>query len=132
MKKILSALSLAALLLPMVALGQVVGAPQTCTLGRDLSTIDAACTSGAAVSIDSYGMCCLLNTIYNVTDWIFVLLVAVAALFVIMGGVNIVTAGGNAEKITSGRNYIMYAAVGLLVALLARAVPSIVRLVAGV
>lgn len=132
MRKILSALSLAALLLPMVALGQITTPPQTCTLGRDLSSVSPACTNGATVSIDDYGMCCLLNTISNVTDWIFVILVAVAAVFVILGGVNIVTAGGSPEKVAAGRNYIMYAAVGLLVALLARAVPSIVRLVAGV
>ena len=134
MKKILSVLVLisflAVLLVPILASADI--APTTCTLKRDLTTINSACTNGSSVSIETYGMCCLLNTIYNVTDWIFVVLAAVAALFVILGGLNIVTAGGSPEKVASGRNYIMYAVIGLVVAILAKAVPSIVKMVVGV
>lgn len=134
MRKILSALillsTLAVMVVPMVALAQAV--PETCTIARDLTDVDVACFDGATVSIGDYGMCCLLNTIYNVTDWIFVVLVAVAALFVILGGVTIVTAGGSAENVEKGRKYIISAAVGLAVALLSKAVPSIVTLIVGV
>jgi hypothetical protein len=130
MRKILSALTVVTLILPMVALAQV--APETCKISHNLRDIDSACYDGATVSMEDHGMCCLLNTVYNITDWIFVILVAVAALFVILGGVEIVTAGGAAEKVESGRKHIISAAIGLIVALLARAVPSIVKLVVGV
>jgi len=134
MRKILSALILlsilAVMMVPMVALAQAV--PETCIISRDLTDVDTACFDGAEVSIEDYGMCCLLNTIYNVTDWIFVVLVAVAALFVILGGVTIVTAGGSPENVEKGRKYIISAAVGLAVALLSKAVPSIVTLIVGV
>lgn len=134
MRKILSALillsTLTVMMVPMVALAQA--PPETCAIGRDLTSVDSACFNGAVVDIDDYGMCCLLNTIYSVTDWIFVILVAVAALFVILGGVNIVTAGGSPENVEKGRTYIISAAIGLAVALLSKAVPSIVKLIVGV
>ena len=77
------------------------------------------------------GMCCLLSTLYGVTNWIFAALVAVAGILVILGAFNIVTAGGSPDKVASGRNYIIYAAVGLAVGLLARAIPAIVRMIVG-
>jgi hypothetical protein len=49
----------------------------------------------------------------------------------IMGALNIITAGGSPEKVTTGRNYIMYAVIGLIVALLAWELPNIVKAVAG-
>ncbi len=77
------------------------------------------------------GVCCLLQTLYKVTDWIFVILVAVAGLFVIIGAMNLLTSAGDTAKVSSGRSYIMYAAIGLIVAFLARAIPAIVKLAVG-
>ncbi len=76
--------------------------------------------------------CCLMSTIYTITDWIFFVLVALSAIMILLGAFSILTAGGNAEKVTAGRNYIMYAAIGLVVGLLARAIPALARLLIGV
>jgi hypothetical protein len=75
------------------------------------------------------GVCCLLQTLYSVTNWIFVILVGVASLFVILGAMNLLISGGSPEKVSSGRQYIMFAAIGLAVGLLAKAVPAIVKLI---
>ena len=80
---------------------------------------------------DSWGMICLLNSLYTIVDWVFLILVGVAGIWVLMGAFTLLTAGGNAEKVTTGRNYILYAAIGLAVALLAKAVPGIVKVVMG-
>jgi len=77
-------------------------------------------------------MCCLLNTIYSVTNWIFVILVGVVTIFVILGAFTIVTAAGSPEKLKSGKDYILYAAIGLLVAFLAKAIPGIVKIIVGI
>jgi len=77
------------------------------------------------------GVCCLLQTLYNVTDWIFVILVGVASIFVIIGAMNLLMSAGDTTKVSSGRNYIMYAAIGLIVGFLAKAIPAIVKLVVG-
>jgi len=132
MKKILSALILISFLVPIVIAAVVTTAPETCRLKYDLTAIDAACTKNTSVRIEDYGMCCLLNTIYSATDWIFVVLAAIAALFVIIGGIFIVTAGGSTEQVTKGKNYIMLAVIGLAVAFLAKAIPSIVKMIVGI
>jgi len=136
MKKVLPVLVSISLLvvslLPIAASAIVTTAPETCTLKYDLSGVNGACSNGATVSITDYGMCCLLNTIYSVTNWIFVILVGVVTIFVILGAFTIVTAAGSPEKLKSGKDYILYAAIGLLVAFLAKAIPGIVKIIVGI
>lgn len=127
MKKILLALILFSLVLPAIALAQ----PTACTLVEDLTDIDAACISGATVQIADFGACCAVNAIYKVVDFVFVILIGLAIFLFLIGAFMLITAGGNPEKVTSGRNYILYAIVGLAVAMLARAVPAVARLVIG-
>ncbi len=81
--------------------------------------------------IQGWGMVCLFHTLYRITDWIFVILVILVALFVIIGAFMFVTSAGDPEKTKSGRLYIMWAAIGLLIAFLAKAVPGVVKLVSG-
>ena len=77
------------------------------------------------------GVCCLLNTLYNITDWIFVILVGLASVFVIIGAMTLLMSAGDPSKLSSGRNYILWAAMGLVVGLLAKAIPAIVKLAVG-
>jgi hypothetical protein len=73
-----------------------------------------------------------MNTINTLVDYIFIFIVTVVMIFVMLGAFSILTAAGDPEKITSGRNYIIYAAVGMAVAFLARAVPALVKAILGV
>jgi hypothetical protein len=145
MKKILSVLISASIVAgavaPMAALAQPA---ESCTLKHDgLTDIDPVCVNGREVcdvggpcpsngETTSWGMCCILDAVYTVTDWIFIGLVAIVSVLTIWGGVTISTAGGSEEKITKGRNYILFAMVGLAVALLSKAVPSVVKALIGV
>ncbi len=156
MKKIFPVLVLislfAVLTIPTIVSAQ--GVPECCKLGRKIDlnpgvagnllvcdkdkvvgAVAGACP-GSNLTIDcaqsSWGVFCLLNTLYSVVDWIFVILVSLAGLFVILGAMNLLMSGGSSEKIKSGREYIQYAVIGLILGLLARAIPSIVRLVVGV
>lgn len=132
MKKTLPALILLSLLavlfLPMVAAAQ---APTTCKITRNI-VLPNGTSCPPSADIETQGACCLLQAIYNVTDWIFVFLIALATVFVIVGAFLLLTAAGAPEKIASGRNYIIFAAVGLAVAFLAKAVPGIVKLIVGI
>ena len=129
MKKILLVFSLLLLALPAVVFAQV--PPTTCTLVRVLTDINPACTAGAAVNIETFGMCCAINSLYVVINWIFIVLVAIAVVLFLMGAFTLVTAAGSPEKVAQGRNFILYAIVGLAVALLARAVPAVARALIG-
>lgn len=151
MKKILPALVLGSLLavlaIPLVASAQE-GPIECCKLRRAIeldgetyvknavigprAMTTAECPAGAVTSItNKWGLICFLNTLNTVVDWMFVILIAVAVLFVVMGGMNIIMAGGDPEKVTTGRKYVMYAFIGLIVAFIARAIPSIVKMAMG-
>jgi len=133
MRKILSTLVLISLLVvPVVASAQVA---DSCRLRHDLTDLDAACTSGRTVNetiTKAWGMCCMLDAVYTATDWVFSGLMIITGLFVGLGGFTIATAGGDPSKVSTGRNYILYALAGLAVALLAKALPSIVEALLGV
>ena len=138
MNKIIAIAVLASvLILPFLAFAQI-EAPETCTLRRDLTDISQkidgtdACCDGCTVDINTYGMCCLVNTVYSVTDWIFYILMAFVGVMIVIGAFTIITAGGNPENVTKGRNYILYAIIGMVVAFFARAIPAIVKAVIGV
>ena len=121
----------------MVPVAASAQAPDSCTISADrLVRIQSGgvlgnCVTDCVYTINDCGICCLLNTLYGISDWIFVVLIALAVLFVIMGAFQMITAAGSPEKVSSGRQYILYAAIGLAVALLARAIPAIVRTIAG-
>ena len=72
-----------------------------------------------------------MDTVYTVTDWIFVGVVTLVVIFILWGAFNLLTAAGNPEKIKTGRDLIIFASIGMLVALLAKAIPWIVRNVLG-
>lgn len=78
------------------------------------------------------GMCCLLNGIYNITDWMFVILMAVSSLMIIWGAVLFTTSQGNTDNVTKARSLILFAAVGIAVALFSRAIPAAVKMIIGV
>jgi len=119
-----------ALIVPTVTLAQE-KVPGQCTISRDVGV--TGCNIGVCVfeTNSKCGICCLLNTLYGITDWVFVVLIALSGIFVVLGAFSILTAAGSPDKVTSGRNYVLYAAIGLAVAFLARAIPAIVKMIVG-
>jgi Type IV secretion system pilin len=57
---------------------------------------------------------------------------AVAPLMVVIGGIQILTAGGNPEQVTTGRKTILYALLGVVVVLVAEGLVSLIRDILGV
>jgi len=104
-----------------------------CKLKHDISIGDVV-TAKDTVLVDSdanWGMLCLLDTVYSVTDWIFYGLLSLVSVFTIYGGFSIVTAGGDSEKVSKGRDFVIYATVGLIVAFLSKVIPSIAEGIVG-
>lgn len=136
MKKALSILVLVSVIAPMAALAQ----PKTsCTLRHTIDGFDSLADVGVGNQVcivnqnvsqsnapGYWGICCILDAVHTVTDWIFYALVVIVALLVIWGGFSIATAGGAPEKVSAGRSYILYAMIGLAVALLSKAIPALV------
>lgn len=152
MKKILPALVLGSLLvtllIPIAASAQVSGPGECCKIRRTFelegetfakdaivgpSLLSASeCPAGAVnKATPKWGIACLINTLNAVVDWIFVILIAVAVLMVTLGAIQFITSAGRPEMTSSGRQYMIYALVGLILAFLARALPGLFKLVAG-
>jgi len=144
MKKILASLTLAimavAFLAPVALAENVPAEISNCTMrhnlnGNDFRNKGFNCPGSGACNFnnttDTCGTCCLLDTIYTVTDWIFLGVVTIAGIMILIGAFNIVTAGGSPEKVNTGRQYIIFAAVGIIVALMAKLIPTIAKNIVG-
>lgn len=71
----------------------------------------------------------IMDVLPRIADWIFSILLIVAVIFLILGAYNFVTSAGDAEKVTAGKQMIMWALVGVAVALLARGLVALVNLI---
>jgi magnesium-transporting ATPase (P-type) len=65
----------------------------------------------------------------RVIDWIFGFLIAIVTLMIIISGYMFVTGGGNPDTIGKARNMLMYALVGLAVAVLSKGLIAIVQMI---
>ena len=111
MKKILTVLSLSILLVP-------------------TSILAVASTTGGIQNPLGYESFKDLASAVN--NFIFVLAIALAPVLFVIGGLMIVTAGGNPLQIQKAQKVILYTAVGLFVILLAQAFVAVLRNVIGV
>lgn len=68
----------------------------------------------------------LQQNIKTVVNVILFLLGAIAVIMVILGGVRYVLSNGEASQVTAAKNTILYAVIGLIVALLAYAIVNFV------
>jgi len=130
-KKILSSLVLGSILLGVIAAGlifaQPVGPPTQCTLKHDLSTQVPGCTQNADIDMSSeLSICCAIDAVMTVTDWIFYVLLVAVVLMIVVGGFMYLTSAGDPGKASKGRTLIIFAIIGLIIAVFARAIPSIV------
>jgi len=137
LKKIFTSLIISAVMLsmalPLVVLADVVPPtlPESCEVRVNVDTrlgttgcVEGTCTYSDA---DDCGICCLLGTVLYITDWIFIVFMLIVIVLVLFGAFNIMTSAGTTEKVESGRNQIMFAAVGFGLSLLTRAIPAFVK-----
>lgn len=67
----------------------------------------------------------------NIVNWLFAILLVVAALFIIVAAYNFVTAAGDPEKTTAARNFVLYALIGVLIAFVAKGLVALVGRIVG-
>ena len=67
---------------------------------------------------------CVVTKIIN---FISVLAVPICAIMVLWGGFTLMTSSGDPEKVKTGQNTILYAAVGFVVVLLANSVTTLIQ-----
>lgn len=117
------------------ALATPVAIPAVVYAGDDLVT--GGLCGGVEVSPDQTGNCQqsasgagdrvsqLLRTVINIFSWI---VGVIAVIMIIVGGLKYITSGGDSGNVSSAKNTILYALVGLVIVALAQ---FIVRFVLG-
>ncbi len=101
-----------------------------CDLNND-GKVEAGEVVPDANATEKWGMVCLLNTIYTVTNWIFYIMTIVAVLMIVFGGFTYITAAGDPTKAGKGKSILTFAIIGLAIALIAKLIPSLVRFILG-
>lgn len=87
--------------------------------------------SNAAVQTGAWGIICLLGTVGFVTRVIIWFLIPLFTILLIIGGIKIMTAAGDTDKVSKGKNFILYAALGFLLVMIVGAIPAMIRFFAG-
>ncbi len=88
------------------------------------TTVTVADPLGCSANPTTPAIVCVLERIINA---IYVISIPIVTLMVLIGAFQILTAAGNAEKVTKGRNTIMYAAIGFVVILFSGGMTSIIK-----
>lgn len=68
-----------------------------------------------------------MTALNNLTNWLFSILIVVAAIFLIRAAYTFITAEGDSDKISSAKTDILYVLIAVAVALLARGLVGLVK-----
>jgi len=71
----------------------------------------------------------ILNT---VTNWVFTIFLAAAVIFILLGAFKFLTSAGDPGKVSSARDNLLYALIGIAVALMAKGFIALVKVILGV
>ena len=105
-----------ALVAPVVALAQgAVGSPPT------VAPIVTGVTTLSGVG----------QTLCGITNWLFYFLIIIAVIFIIIAAFKYLTAAGDPEKVKAASHMLLYAAIAIVVGIIAKAVPSLIGSVLG-
>ena len=132
MKRLLNQLFTGFAMVPMLAAGLLVlTAPlayaaktdQQCDETKVSVTEGVDCAKGKDQSPKLFGRNGIFQTVTNV---LLFLIGAVSVIMLIVGGIRYVLSGGDSTAVTAAKNTILYAVIGIIVALLAYAIVNFV------
>ncbi len=129
MKNIMKKAAQSLLLVPALALGVSLVPMATPVSAATCSETDVTLSSGAACSKSDeqqeklFGVDGIFQTITNV---LLFLIGAVSVIMLIYGGIRYTVSGGDSNSVTAAKNTILYAVVGIVVAILAYAAVNFV------
>lgn len=124
MKKSIKVMLAGVLAVPMLALGISAAAPSQYASAADL-TIQGGADSAKSASqpSDLFASDGVFNKIVNAALF---LIGAISVIMLIYGGIRYTISGGDSSSVTAAKNTIMYAVIGIVVALLAYAIVNFV------
>jgi len=73
----------------------------------------------------------LVETIEGIADWIFIALLVASVIFIVLAAFQFITSGGDPNAVGEARRKLLYAAIGIVVGTLAKAIPLAIRNITG-
>lgn len=70
-----------------------------------------------------------INTVEGITDWLFVAFLLFAVIMIVVAAFQFVGAGGDPNSVSQARSKLIWAAVGISIAVLAKGVPIALRVI---
>jgi hypothetical protein len=83
-------------------------------------------TGGPTALTNPLGSTSIVQIINNILNYLIYISIPILAIMILIGGFQILTARDNPEKITSGKNTIMYAALGFTIILISKGVALVI------
>lgn len=69
----------------------------------------------------------VIGLIEKASRWFLSIIIAISVLMILVGAFYYTTSGGSEDKVEKGKKYIIYAVVGIAIALLAQAIVSLTQ-----
>ena len=84
-------------------------------------------TPALASAQDILGDNDFIDALNSIVNWLFTVLLIVAVIFILIAAFNFITAAGDPEKVKTARQFVIYALIGVVVALLARGLITFIQ-----
>ncbi len=94
-------------------------------VGLSVLPVHAAIQLGSAPSI-SLTPQSTIDSMCTAVNWFFYVLIVISVIMVLTAGYLFATAGDDTEKVSKARKTILYAAIGIFVALIAKGFPALI------
>jgi hypothetical protein len=101
-----------------VSAGKILGPLNT------LQTVD--------IKTNAYGILCAFAVVKQITDLLFLLVTILVVTVIVYSAYLFLTSGGDPKKITDARQWLLYAVIGIVVAIIARIIPGIAIALLGI
>jgi len=137
MKKFLPALVLIGLLVAPVVLADGVRQIPDCMctqVKHNLESYITGCSPGTVICASTTGeyikdgaLCCVLDLMETIVDYMFVILLILAGVIISISAFQFATASGSPEKVKAARDKLIWALVGIIVAFGAKGIVKLVE-----
>ena len=71
----------------------------------------------------------MIDALESLVDWLFTILLIIAVIFLVIAAFSFVTASGDPDKVGKARRFVLYALIGVAVAVAARGLVALVHLI---
>ena len=117
-------------------------ASQCCKLSHDMTSIDSACREGEIVAPDTsvecewgtptvtpykWGLCCTVDTIYTVADYIFWIFFIIAVIAFIVAGYFFIVGGADPNTLSKAKSMVFWGSIAVVVVVLSKVIPAAIK-----